>query len=96
MNVAFPLDWKNNEIAYWMANAFFFTEITLTILSVLFSVIIRSLLISSSLRYEILGCQIRNMGTTNKMPKKRKTLQVENLFLKDLIAAINSHQHTEK
>lgn len=97
LNIAFPLDWKNNEIAYWLVNAFMFTELFLTFIVFLSSVIIWYLMLNCALRYKILGNQIRNMGVIKTVEigaKKRKISEKEKqiIFLRDLIAAIDTHQ----
>lgn len=94
-NVAFPLDYKNNEIAFWIAATFVITEIYLSIAVVLFSIIVWYFLLNCSLRYEVLGSEIRNMGllkgvaVLNRISDKEQ----QRIFLRDLIAAINAHLH---
>lgn len=38
-NIAFPWDWKNDTISYWIAYSFIFTEGVITLFAILFSVI---------------------------------------------------------
>lgn len=94
MDFAFPLNSKNSEIGFWMAHIFFVTESVLSFLSIAFSVIIWYLLLHCSLRYEILGSSIKNLGRTsitNKM--KLSEAAKQNIFCKDLVAAIKDHHH---
>lgn len=98
LNVAFPLDWKNDRISYWIVNAFLFTEVFFSTLTFSFSVIIWYLLINCDLRYKIVGNQLRNMGRIKTeditVENKHKTLDKEkkNIFCRDLIAVIDSYQ----
>lgn len=90
-NIAFPLDWKNNEIAYWITFVFLVTQVILSLILSLFGVIIWYIMINCSLRYDILGHQIKNMGVLKEVEEtanKRKVLdsEKENTFLCDLIS----------
>lgn len=96
-NIGFPFDWKNNAIAYWIAYVFLTTEIIISTLSVLFSLIMWFLMFNCSLKYEVLGNQLRNMGvirTVSATVSKLKISEVEkeNIFRRDLIAVIESHK----
>lgn len=90
MNIAFPLDWKNNQIAFWIANAFIFTEMYLSLIIVMFSVTIWYLVFCCSLRYEVLGNEIRNMGHRENM-MKISSKEKQKLFLNDLKKSIDVH-----
>lgn len=84
-----------------MATAFNFTEITINLIAFLFSIIIWYILVACALRYEILRGQIRDMGViraSEATTNKRNAFEVErqNLFLKDLKAAIDFHQQTRE
>lgn len=61
-NIGFPLNWENNEVSYWVAFTFVFTEGTLSSLTILFSIIMWYLMFNCALKYEILGYQIKKMG----------------------------------
>lgn len=94
-SIAFPLDWKNNDIAYWIANIFLITELFITLYMFLFSFLTWYLIMMCALRYEVLGHQIKNMGSseTNKITAN-KAANDENYqkFFRDLTVAIESHQ----
>ncbi|XP_037050342.1 odorant receptor 94a-like [Bradysia coprophila] len=63
VDIAFPLDWKNSEIGFWLTYVFFLTENMLSFLTIVYaSALIWYLLLHCSLRYRILGTEIRNMG----------------------------------
>lgn len=101
LKIAFPLDWNNSEIAFWIATTYIFTQIFFSAITVLVSTIIWYLMVSCALRYKILGSQITKMGvvrkceaTANKDSISVKDKQI--LFLRDFVAAIDSHQHTRE
>lgn len=89
--MAFPLDWRNNEISFWIAYVFILSETFLSITAVLFSVLVWYLLLHCSLRYEILGKDITTMGQISGnfvKPSKKDKL---NLFHHDLVTSIKDH-----
>lgn len=96
LSIGFPLDWKNDKYAFWIVVTFIFTELILTSISVLFSVIIWYLLTNCGLRFTVLGERIRNMGKIESVEgtsKKRKVLKIErdNLYHQELHQCIASH-----
>lgn len=100
-NIGFPLDWKNSETAYWIAITFIFTQINIAYIGILFSILIWYLMINCALRYKLVGRKIVNMGEiseANEITNKRKITDEErnNVFLRDLILAIDFHQQTRE
>lgn len=99
LKVAFPLDWRNNEVAYWITFAFVLTETVVTEISVLLGAIIWYLVLNCALRYQVLGHKIKNMGIIRReeevAAKKRKisVAEKEKGFLMDLFTAIESYKH---
>ncbi|XP_037039738.1 putative odorant receptor 71a [Bradysia coprophila] len=94
LDLAFPMDWKSSEIGFWLAYIFFVTEMVLSLLALPFSVIIWYLLLHCSLRYKILGMEIRKMGqriSGNKVKISEKERQT--IFYQDLLVAIADHLH---
>lgn len=96
-NLGFPFDYENNEIAYWLAVAFLFTQVILTIISLLFCIIIWYLMINCGLTV-----QIKNMGEIRsveegKVNKRKITItERDNVFLRDLMDAITSHNELKE
>lgn len=87
--IAFPLDWRTNDIGYWLAFVFTFVEIAYGTSIFCFNVIIWYLMLCYAIKYELLGNQLRRLGTTDsKISEARK----QNLFNQDLIALIKAHQ----
>lgn len=100
-NVGFPLDYKNNEVAYWVAFTFFSTEIILSDIAFLFTIMIWYLMLNCGLKYEILGNQMQNMGVIKTVaPTGNKRIisdsEKQNLFQRDLMVAITCHQDIRK
>nr|QGW45409.1 odorant receptor 36 [Bradysia odoriphaga] len=94
MEIAFPLDYRRNKIAFWIATTFIFTEFLLTIFAFIFTTIIWYLLLICSLRYKLLGNDLKNIGRSSKNGKKKiKQKEADNNFLKGLIASIVAHLH---
>ncbi|XP_037039648.1 putative odorant receptor 71a [Bradysia coprophila] len=95
IKIVFPLDYKNSEIAFWIATAFLFTEFILTVTFSICTVLIWYLLLVCALRYEVLGGDLKNMGRVSsengnvKMTQK----QIHIKFLEDLKTSIKAHLH---
>lgn len=95
-NVAFPLDWKNDELSYWIAVAFTSVEVVLCAVSLLCPVIIWYLLINCALNYEVLGHRIRCIGTTKPSKRNISVAEEHELFRRGLIAAVESHRNIKE
>lgn len=94
VKIGFPLDWEHSEIAFWIANIFIFTELFLSMTSFLFSITIWYLMLNCSLRYEVLGCELRKMGGNRQKLKLRVPEKEQHLaFAHDLKKSIEAHQH---
>lgn len=91
LNIYFPLNWKTEgPLAYWMAFGFVTYACMTTIVCMLFNVIIWYLMMACEAKYQMLGNEIRNIGT--------KITQKENkdLFLHELITLIINHQNLQE
>ncbi|XP_037039739.1 putative odorant receptor 71a [Bradysia coprophila] len=94
MDFGFPLDWRNSEIGFWVAYIFFTSENVLTFLPLSHSVIIWYLLLHCSLRYKILGMEIKNLGRITGGGKvKMSEKEQQTIFYRDLVASIRAHLH---
>lgn len=99
---AFPLDWRNNEFAYWMASLFLSTEAIIVLTSLLFVVISWYLMASLLCRYEVLGQQMKTIGqvtpTVDESGKKRQIskIEIDKLYLQDLIRTIESWNYLKE
>ncbi|XP_037041459.1 odorant receptor 94b-like [Bradysia coprophila] len=88
VKIAFPLDYRNNGFAFWIATIFIFTAFLLGTIGIFFSIIIWYLLLVCSLRYEGLGSGLRNMG---RRSEHRKGKNGYDDFREDLKTSVNSH-----
>nr|QGW45415.1 odorant receptor 42 [Bradysia odoriphaga] len=94
IKIAFPLDYKNSEIGFWMAHIFFTTQNFVTLLGITFSVLIWYLLLHCSLRYEIIRMEIRNMGRITGGAKLKITEKERHtIFHQKLKESIEDHLH---
>ncbi|XP_037025648.1 odorant receptor 94b-like [Bradysia coprophila] len=92
LEVGFPMDWRNNEIAFWMASIFVFTEVLLSLLVMIFTIMIWYLLLICSLRYEVLGTQLRSMGKNREKDKMTENKTLNNFFV-NLKDSVKVHLH---
>ncbi|XP_037039748.1 putative odorant receptor 71a [Bradysia coprophila] len=93
LDIAFPLDWENSEIGFWMVYIFLVTESALSFLAMTCSVIIWYLLLHCSLRYKILGMEIRNVGRIRGGKVKILEKERQAIFYQDLVVSIEGHLH---
>lgn len=87
MNIYFPLDWKNNELFYWIAFLFVNYEMMISLVSALLNTIVWYLLMSFGIKYQTLGNQFKNLGseTERKGILVRENQELFNLKLVELI-----------
>lgn len=91
VKIAFPIDYETSEVAFWSATIFIFVGVLLTMITLFFSIIIWYLLLVCSLRYDVLGSDLKNMGRLNKQTAVKMTgkqLGIE--FPKDLRTLIKA------
>lgn len=91
--IGFPLDWKRNHFAYGMVLLFICTEVTISTLSLLFSVIIWYLLANCGWRYEVLGQQMKKLSEIPVDEMEEGEHQVsdddkDTLYLQNLVEVI--------
>ncbi len=90
LNIAFPLDRNNSDVAFWMAFAFLDGAIFLAVVCFICNIIIWYLMLNISCEYKILGNQLRNMGTIRTNLKVSLAVQKQQ-FYKDFIMAIQTY-----
>lgn len=94
ITIGFPVDYKNSDIAFCFANFFLFTGLLFAIIVVFFSVIIWYSLLCCSLRYDVLGSEMKKIGRIRETEGGKLTeKQRHSVFLQDLKAAIDTHLH---
>ncbi len=97
LNIAIPFDRNHSEIAFWVKSAFLFGGLVCAILCDILTKMVWYLMLNISIEYEILGSQLRRMGksirpgSTNVTNVKVSLAAQKQLFLKDLIAAIQTY-----
>lgn len=72
--IGFPLDWRNNEIAFWIANTYVFTGLILSMAAFLLAIIVWYLMLICCLRYTVLGNELRKLGQISQ----ERTIKMEN------------------
>lgn len=91
--IAFPLDWRHNEFAYWMAFTFLGTAMAMTAISLLFSMILWYLMANCSWRYDALGQEMKKMG---EMQLDDESADVRDIYCQELARVIKSHSHLKE
>lgn len=92
-NIIFPLDWKNDQIAYWIAFSFVFTEEVIVIIAILFSVIKWYLMLNNAIKSDVLAHQLRNLGARSTIDQRKLSkMEMNKNFRTDIIAGIQSYE----
>lgn len=96
LNVGFPLDWKTSLLSYWLAHSFVITAVVLAMVVTFFTVIYWYIMLNCSIKYEILGNKLRQIGTRTVMNISIKqngyATDNHNINDEDLINLIKSHR----
>lgn len=95
LNIAFPLDWKNSEIGYWVTFSYLVIEIIYCTVIFFLNIIIWFLMHSLTIKYDILGNQLRRMGSSTT-GQKISAARKQHLFLQNLIETIKAHQKMQE
>lgn len=91
VDIAFPLDYKNTEIGFWVAYVFLFTEYIISVICVAFTTMIWYVLYTCSLRTKVLRNDLRTLGRTTKkgkMTERDKHIQ----YFQDLKSSIDTQK----
>lgn len=105
-NVAVPLNWKNSIFSYLISHAFVLGGCFYGGFSMSISIIIWYLMVNCSIKYEVLGNQLRKLGVENdsketKLNTVEKQVKIsekekQKMYLKDLIEAIKTHRNINR
>ncbi len=98
-SIAFPLNYKNSEGAFWIAHAFVSFGYFLSAISCCFMYIVWYLMLNLVLKYDILGNQFINLSVkTEEMQPRRKIMvaEADGLYMKQFIEAIKDHEKIHK
>ncbi|XP_037049712.1 odorant receptor 33b-like isoform X2 [Bradysia coprophila] len=93
-DIEFPLfDWRKNKIVYWIAYIFLGTELFITLIVLVFSVMVWYIILVCSLRYQVLAREIRKMGSTMEENGSLKFSKMEKCdhFVLELEKSIHDH-----
>ncbi|XP_037039807.1 odorant receptor 94b-like [Bradysia coprophila] len=94
LEIGYPLDYENSGRAFWTATIFLVTEVLLSLVVVIFTMIIWYFLFICSLRYEVLGSELKDMGRTSKKGDANMTKRQAHIrFFGDLQRSIDAHLH---
>lgn len=92
LKVWLPVDWENDEIAFWIAFVYVFTGNVLAVATVLFTIIIWYLMIHCSLRYRLLGTELTKLGDMKQEGKEKISDELKcAAYLRDLTTSIDDH-----
>lgn len=99
--IGFPLDYKNDKFAFWLAVTLTFIGMHIFATAICLSPIVWYLMVNCGLRHSALGEQIKKMGERKLVEETTETLKVsnterDNLYLCDLHEAIASHKCLEE
>lgn len=96
LNIGFGLDYKNGGIGYWMAFAYFSIELIYAASMISITIIIWYLLLSFAIKYQLLGNQLKRMGTTGTGTTKKPISEKNYFFHQGLVATIERHRQLRK
>lgn len=91
LSIGFPLEWKNNQINYWLAHSFIAIGILTAAVAYFFTIIYWYIMYNCSIKYKILGNQFRTMGQRTNVAITSPT-EKEELFSRDLIQLVTTHR----
>lgn len=96
LNMYFPIDWKNNELVYWLVFLFVVYTLLSTGVCTFMNVIIWYLMMSCAIKYEIFGIELKRMGVVNQVNDETITKRGnQHSSHAELIALIKSHQNRQ-
>lgn len=87
LKIGFPLDWRNSRTNYWLAHAFIATGVIAAATVSSFTIIYWYIMLNCSMKYKMLGNQLRSMGKK----KERKEL-----FSQQFVQLIETHRNIRK
>lgn len=96
LNLYFPLNWKENEIIYWIAFAFAGFQIMCISVYSIANTAIWYLMMCCGIKYELLGNELRNLGKGTLKKTIISITEEQDLFFKELITLIQKHQSLQK
>lgn len=90
--IGFPLDWKNDEIAYWLAFTLIVISMTISSIGLYYSAIIWYMMANCGLKFHVLGQRMKTMGKQRLgIGRKEWVTERDKLYLRDLLKSIAAH-----
>lgn len=96
MNIYFPMDWKHNELFYWIAFTFVIYEMSLSLSSSLLNPIIWYLMMSCAIKYQVLGSEFKNLGRNIGQKSSKENITSVDSFHTKLILLIKNHDDLQE
>lgn len=101
LNIWFPLDYKNDDVVYWIAYAFVSCGSVLAYVCMSQNALVWYVMFNCAIKYEILGNQLKHLGEAaaqETIGQKSKISEAEeqNLYLRDFIVVIKTHQSLQE
>ncbi|XP_037024898.1 odorant receptor 94a-like isoform X1 [Bradysia coprophila] len=99
-NIAFPLDYKTDDNAFWMAYAFITASFLLSVTCCLLTSMNWYIMMNFVVKFELLGNDFKNLGVTTVEAEGQESISLtsrqakQTLYLRHLIEAIKSLEST--
>lgn len=97
-NILFPLDYKGSSLAHWITHCFVLINELFAMLVSLFISIMWYVMLNCSIKYDILGYRLKNLGVPGELPMDNQMISEvkQDLLESELIECIQMHQQLEK
>lgn len=86
-NIALPTQWKDNAFVFWMAHFYSVLGCVYSSHALMLNVLIWYLMLSCSLKYQVLGNRLKKFGVQHSITRRKK----RNLFLREMILTTATH-----
>ncbi len=101
ISIGFPLDWKKNRVNYWLAHSFVASGILAVTIVYFFTMVYWYIMLNCSIKYKILGNQIRALGQTTPTTETTckngvSPMEKNQLLSKCFVHLVRSHRNIQK
>lgn len=96
LNIWFPFDWSNNGFVFWVAYLYGVTVIMFSVIAAFLALLIWYIIMSYSIRYQMLGDQFRKIGLVVTSTARISDEEKGNSFFQDLIDSMRCHQQIQQ
>lgn len=94
LNIRFPYNWQNSDRIYWLAYIYGIIATVLSMVTTLYTTLIWYIMLNYSIKYQLFGKKLRDMGSSGE--SKITKIEKQNLFLRDLLEAIQIHENIHR